>query len=278
MSAAPRSTRWRRRLDPGEPGVCRRWPPGGPMRCGRGSGAIRPATARRRRHRARLSAEAAAPRWCSAARAHRPAASDSPPAPAGRRVPSRSAQLATIQNRPYTKEAGFEARHVRQSTMNDRVAATLTVIAEHVERYRQHLADVGPLAVSAERDDLRAAIGEAEQGLRNAERLLRRALEVTLLTPRSLRGSRRRTRQRPRRTGPSLCNARRRIPASPANQVAGTWLVGPLYTDSKTVQGATEGDNRAIFVTVGAVPGTTDRCPPGHIRRTMDAWRCTRGA
>jgi len=64
--------------------------------------------------------------------------------------------------------------------MNDTVAATLTVIAEHVGRYRQQLAEVGPLAVPAERDDLRAAIGEAEQGLRNAERLLRRALKLTV--------------------------------------------------------------------------------------------------
>ncbi|HZX56594.1 MAG TPA: hypothetical protein VFE86_18035 [Ilumatobacteraceae bacterium] len=63
--------------------------------------------------------------------------------------------------------------------MNDTVAATLTVIAEHVGRYREQLAEVGPLTVPAERDDPRAAIGEAEQALRNAERLLRRALKFT---------------------------------------------------------------------------------------------------
>ena len=62
--------------------------------------------------------------------------------------------------------------------MNDPLAATLTVIAEHVERYRQQLAEAGPLAVPAGRDDVRAAVLEAEQGLRNAERLLRRALKV----------------------------------------------------------------------------------------------------
>jgi hypothetical protein len=54
----------------------------------------------------------------------------------------------------------------------------LTVIAEHVERYRQQLAEVGPRAVQGEREDLRAAILEAEQGLRNAERLLRRAVKL----------------------------------------------------------------------------------------------------
>ena len=64
--------------------------------------------------------------------------------------------------------------------MNETVAATLTVIAEHVERYRQQLADVGPRAVPGEREDLRAAILEAEQGLRNAERLLRRALKLAV--------------------------------------------------------------------------------------------------
>jgi hypothetical protein len=62
--------------------------------------------------------------------------------------------------------------------MNDPVAATLAVIAEHVERYRQQLAEVGPLGIPAGREDLRAAVREAEQALRNAERLLRRALRL----------------------------------------------------------------------------------------------------
>ena len=68
------------------------------------------------------------------------------------------------------------SRH--NESMNDPVAATLTVIAEHVERYRQQLAEVGPLRIPAGREDLRAAVAEAEQGLRNAERLLRRALKL----------------------------------------------------------------------------------------------------
>ena len=62
--------------------------------------------------------------------------------------------------------------------MNDPLAATLSVIAEHVERYRQQLAEVAPLQVSPGREDVRAALAEAEQGLRNAERLLRRALKL----------------------------------------------------------------------------------------------------
>ncbi|HSB85185.1 MAG TPA: hypothetical protein VLD86_02695 [Ilumatobacteraceae bacterium] len=62
--------------------------------------------------------------------------------------------------------------------MYESVAATLTVIAEHVDRYRQQLAEVAPLGIPAGREDLRAAVAEAEQGLRNAERLLRRALKL----------------------------------------------------------------------------------------------------
>ena len=62
--------------------------------------------------------------------------------------------------------------------MNDPLAATLTVIAEHVERYRQQLAEAGPLRVPAGREDIQAAVREAEQALRNAERLLRRALKL----------------------------------------------------------------------------------------------------
>ena len=63
--------------------------------------------------------------------------------------------------------------------MHESLAATLTVIAEHVERYRQQLADAAPTGIAAGREDLRAAVAEAEQGLRNAERLLRRAVKLT---------------------------------------------------------------------------------------------------
>ena len=43
--------------------------------------------------------------------------------------------------------------------------------------------------------------------------------------------------------GPSLNDARRRIPASHANQVAGTWLVRSLYTLAKAPQPATQRGN-----------------------------------
>ena len=39
--------------------------------------------------------------------------------------------------------------------------------------------------------------------------------------------------------GPSLRDTRRRIPVSPANQVAGTWLVRSIYTSENLTQPAT---------------------------------------
>jgi hypothetical protein len=87
--------------------------------------------------------------------------------------------VATIPTALPTREARFVVSTGQTDVMNDPVAATLTVIAEHVERYRQQLAEVGPLGIPAGREDLRAAVGEAEQGLRNAERLMRRALKLT---------------------------------------------------------------------------------------------------
>jgi hypothetical protein len=86
--------------------------------------------------------------------------------------------VATIPTALPTREARFAESTGQTDVMNDPVAATLTVIAEHVERYRQQLAEVGPLGVPAEREDIRAAILEAERGLRNAERQIRRALKL----------------------------------------------------------------------------------------------------
>ncbi len=77
-----------------------------------------------------------------------------------------------------TREPRFAPGARQTGLMNDPLGATLTVIAEHVERYRQQLAEAGPLGIAAGREDLRAAVAEAEQGLRNAERLLRRALKL----------------------------------------------------------------------------------------------------
>ena len=86
--------------------------------------------------------------------------------------------MVTIQTMSSATRARFDVGCVRLALMNETVAATLTVIAEHVERYRQQLAEVGPRSVQGDREDLRAAILEAEQGLRNAERLLRRAVKL----------------------------------------------------------------------------------------------------
>ena len=75
--------------------------------------------------------------------------------------------------------------------------------------------------------------------------------------------------------GPSLCDARRRIPASPANQVAGTWLVRPSYTrirSQRKLSRAPLGQRRFS----NAPPrerSTTGRCPPKHMPHTGVSWR-----
>jgi len=56
--------------------------------------------------------------------------------------------------------------------------AVLSVIAEHVDRYRQEVADLAPEHQQAQRDDVIAAIYEAERALRTATRLLRRAAKL----------------------------------------------------------------------------------------------------
>lgn len=57
-------------------------------------------------------------------------------------------------------------------------AAVLSVIADHVDRYRHEVADLAPGYADAERDDVVAAIYEAERALVAANRLLRRAASL----------------------------------------------------------------------------------------------------
>jgi hypothetical protein len=62
--------------------------------------------------------------------------------------------------------------------MSSSTAAVLSVIAEHVDRYRHEVADLAPHYAQAERDDVVAAIYEAERALVAANRLLRRAAKL----------------------------------------------------------------------------------------------------
>lgn len=58
-------------------------------------------------------------------------------------------------------------------------AAELSAIADNVAQYRSRVAGLAEPYVGTERDDIVAAIHEAERQLRNAERSLTRALRAT---------------------------------------------------------------------------------------------------
>ena len=57
-------------------------------------------------------------------------------------------------------------------------AATLFVIAEHVDRYREEVADLAPNHRVEDAADVISALDEAERALRSAGRLLRRAAKL----------------------------------------------------------------------------------------------------
>ncbi len=57
--------------------------------------------------------------------------------------------------------------------------AHLQVIADHVARYHDEVAEMVPVQQAAQRDDVATALVEAERALRTAARLLRRAAKLT---------------------------------------------------------------------------------------------------
>lgn len=57
-------------------------------------------------------------------------------------------------------------------------AAELSAAAEAVDRYRQRVGELAEPHLGTEREDLVAAIYEAERALRSAQRLLARAAKV----------------------------------------------------------------------------------------------------
>jgi hypothetical protein len=64
--------------------------------------------------------------------------------------------------------------------MSTSTAAELTVIAEHVSRYRERIASlVAPLS-GGDHDDVVAAIVEAERSLRTAHRAIDRAAKLVV--------------------------------------------------------------------------------------------------
>jgi hypothetical protein len=57
-------------------------------------------------------------------------------------------------------------------------AAELAAAAEAIDRYRERVGDLASAHLGTEREDLVAAIYEAERALRSAQRLLQRAARV----------------------------------------------------------------------------------------------------
>ncbi len=67
------------------------------------------------------------------------------------------------------------------ATLDPAVASTaseLSTIADNVAQYRARVADIAERHIGTERDDLVAAIHEAERQLRSAERGLQRAIRT----------------------------------------------------------------------------------------------------
>jgi cob(I)alamin adenosyltransferase len=63
-------------------------------------------------------------------------------------------------------------------TSDPNTAAELATIADNVEQYRRRVGDLAERYVGTERDDVIAAIHEAERLLRSAERGLLRAVRA----------------------------------------------------------------------------------------------------
>ena len=57
-------------------------------------------------------------------------------------------------------------------------AATLSVMADHVDRYQQEVGELVPDFQLHQRDDVVTALVEAERALRNASRCLRRGAKL----------------------------------------------------------------------------------------------------
>ena len=107
-------------------------------------------------------------------------------------------------------------------------AAELSAAAEAIASYQRRVGDLALPHLGTERDDLVTAIYEAERSLRTAERLLQRAVKLASQPEPSERELRRKAATAPGGRGRRSGDARRRIPAVAANQVAGTWLVAHI--------------------------------------------------
>lgn len=64
--------------------------------------------------------------------------------------------------------------------MPDNPSATLSVIADHVDRYHEQVGDLVPHYQRSDEGDMVNALVEAERALRHAARLVRRAAKTAL--------------------------------------------------------------------------------------------------
>ncbi len=62
-------------------------------------------------------------------------------------------------------------------------SATLSVIADHVERYFEQLGDLVPHYQHTDQGDMINALVEAERALRHASRAVRKASKIAASTP-----------------------------------------------------------------------------------------------
>ena len=67
---------------------------------------------------------------------------------------------------------------VQSFCMSSNPSAALAVIADHVERYHEQIADLVPQYQSDDQGDMINALVESERALRNAARLLRKAVKT----------------------------------------------------------------------------------------------------
>ena len=66
----------------------------------------------------------------------------------------------------------------RLCDMSGNPSVSLSVMADHVDRYQQEVGDFVPGFQLIEHDDVAGALVEAERALRSASRLLRRAAKL----------------------------------------------------------------------------------------------------
>jgi hypothetical protein len=69
-------------------------------------------------------------------------------------------------------------RHGTLVGMSANPSVSLSVMADHVERYQEEVGDFVPGYQLTEHDDVAGALVEAERALRTAARLLRRAAKL----------------------------------------------------------------------------------------------------